>query len=156
MKRKRHGQEDMFRKLREVFKERDVPDHIRSDNGPEYIAKVVRARLKENKAGALYIKPGAPWQNGVGESLNGKLRDECLHPELFTSSLEAKVVVDDYREHCNQRRPHRSLDYCTPAVFAAQPRLVSPLWGSCQGELRRTPSPNGTQESALVHSVPLI
>jgi transposase InsO family protein len=118
---------DVVRTLRGLFATRGVPGHIRSDNGPEFIAKQVREWLEVNNVGPLYIEPGAPWQNGVGESFNGKLRDECLNLELFTSLVEARVVIEDYRGHYNHRRPHSSLDYRTPAAFASACRRETPL-----------------------------
>jgi putative transposase len=144
---------DVVRMLRALFATRGVPGHIRSDNGPEFIAQRVRAWLEVNQVGPLYIEPGAPWQNGVGESFNGKLRDECLNLELFTSLAEARVVIGDFREHFNQRRPHSSLDYRTPAVFAAACRAAPPLG---LAPLAIAPSPRGTREERLVCSVPLI
>lgn len=113
--------------MRGLFAQRGVPRHIRSDNGPEFIAGAVRSWLAVNNVGPLYIEPGAPWQNGVGESFDGKLRDECLNLELFTSLREARVVIGDYREEYNQRRPHSSLGYRTPAAFAAACRQAPPL-----------------------------
>jgi len=92
---------------------------VRSDNGPEFIAKALRAWLAESGVKTLYIEPGAPWQNGFNESFNGKLRDELLNGELFTSLKEAKVVTEDYRLAYNHRRPHSSLGYLAPAKFAA-------------------------------------
>jgi len=111
--------------LRGLFAAREIPRHIRSDNRPEFIAKKVRWWLEENKVGPLYIEPGAPWQNGFGESFNGKLRDECLNLELFTSLKEARVVIEDFRQEYNHRRPHSSLDYRPPAAFAAACRQVT-------------------------------
>lgn len=143
---------DVVRTLRALFATRGVPTHIRSDNGPEFIAKKVRSWLEENKVGPLYIEPGAPWQNGVGESFNGKLRDECLNLELFTSLAEARVVIGDYVEHYNTRRPHSSLDYRTPAAFASACRAAPPLGVAA---LPLAPSPHGTREG-LVESIPLI
>ncbi len=99
---------------------RGAPQHIRSDNGPEFIAKALRAWLGESGVKTLYIAPGAPWQNGFNESFNGKLRDELLNGELFTSLTEAKVVTEDYRLEYNHRRPHSSLGYDTPAAYAAR------------------------------------
>lgn len=113
---------DVIDVLRELFAVRGVPTHIRSDNGPEFIAKRVRSWLDTNNVGPLYIEPGAPWQNGVCESFNGKLRDECLNVELFTSLAEARVVIEDFRLEYNHRRPHSSLGYETPASFAASCR----------------------------------
>ena len=118
---------DVIRVLRGLFATRGVPGHIRSDNGPEFIAAAVRGWLEQSGAGPLYIRPGAPWENAFGESFNGKLRDECLNLELFTSLAEARVVIGDYREHYNQRRPHSSLGYSTPAEFAAACRAAPAL-----------------------------
>jgi putative transposase len=144
---------DVVRTLRALFATRGAPGHIRSDNGPEFIAKRVRAWLEVNHVGPLYIEPGAPWQTGVGESFNGKLRDECLNLELFTSLAEARVVIGDYRAHYNQRRPHSSLGYRTPAAFAAACR-AAPALGLAP--LALAPSPHGTREEGLVCSVTLI
>lgn len=111
--------QDVVRVLRELFAVRGVPEHIRCDNGPEFISKAVRQWLQDHSVGPLYIAPGAPWENAVGESFNGKLRDECLNLELFTSLAEARVVLEDFRLEYNHRRPHSSLNYQTPAAFAA-------------------------------------
>lgn len=108
--------------LADLFAVRGAPAYIRSDNGPEFIAQRVRAWLERNAVGPLYIEPGAPWQNAFGESFNGKLRDECLNLELFTSLAEARVVLEDFRLEYNHRRPHSSLNYQTPAAFAASCR----------------------------------
>jgi len=113
--------------LRELFAVRGTPAYIRSDNGPEFIATRVRSWLEDNDVGPLYIEPGAPWQNAFGESFNGKLRDECLNLELFTSLAEARVVIEDFRLEYNHRRPHSSLGYDTPAAFAAKCRQAPPL-----------------------------
>ena len=110
---------EVIQTLRYVFEVRGAPQHIRSDNGPEFIAKALQQWLSECHVRTLYIEPGAPWQNGFNESFNGKLRDELLNGELFTSLKEAKVVTEDYRLAYNHRRPHSSLGYRTPAEFAA-------------------------------------
>jgi transposase InsO family protein len=123
-----------------------------SGNGPEFIASVVRDWLEANNVGPLYIEPGAPWQNGVGESFNGKLRDECLNLELFGSLAEARVVIDDFRLHYNHRRPHSSLDYRTPAAFASACRRETPLRLAA---LACATSPAGTR-GLEVPPVPLI
>ncbi|MCC6319957.1 MAG: transposase family protein, partial [Phycisphaerales bacterium] len=141
--------------LRHLFATRGVPAHIRSDNGPEFIAGSVRAWLEENKVGPLFIEPGAPWQNGVGESLNGKLRDECLNLELFTSLAEARVVIGDYREDYNHRRPHSSLDYRPPAAFAAACRRA-PSVGLAALALPQSPACTRRTTSVHLHIVPLI
>jgi putative transposase len=154
---------DVVRALRELFLIRGTPRHIRSDNGPEFIAKAVRAWLEDNRVGPLYIEPGAPWENGVGESFNGKLRDELLNGELFTSLPEARVVLGDHRQHYNHHRPHSSLDYRTPAAFAAACRTPAPAAAACGqapplglAALALAPSPARTREEGLVHSTALI
>ena len=143
---------DVVDVLRELFLIRGTPKHIRSDNGPEFIAKTVRSWLEENGVGPLYIEPGAPWENGVGESFNGKLRDELLNGELFTSLLEARVVLGDYRGHYNHRRPHSSLGYMPPAAFASACRQAPPL---ALASLALAPSPACTRGEWLVNSVAL-
>ncbi len=111
---------EVIETLRYLLEVRGAPEHIRSDNGPEFIAKALRAWLAESGVKTLYIEPGSPWQNGFNESFNGKLRDELLNGELFTSLTEAKVVTEDYRSAYNHRRPHSSLGYETPAAYAAK------------------------------------
>jgi transposase InsO family protein len=110
---------DVIETLKHLFAVRGAPAFIRSDNGPEFIAQAIRAFLSGAGVGTLYIEPGSPWQNAYSESFNSRFRDELLNGELFTSLLEAKVVVEDYRLDYNHRRPHSSLDYQTPAAFAA-------------------------------------
>ncbi len=110
----------MIETLRYLFEVRGAPKHIRSDNGPEFIAKALRAWLAESGVKTLYIEPSSPWQNGFNESLNGKLRDELLNGELFTSLQEAKLVTEDYRLAYNHRRPHGSLGYETPAAYVGK------------------------------------
>ena len=111
--------------LRWVFAERGVPEYLRSDNGPEFIAKAIQGWLKERQVKTQYIKPGSPWQNAYGESFNGKFRDECLNMEVFYSVLEAETIVETWRQSYNHERPHSSLAYQTPAEFAAAWRLIS-------------------------------
>ena len=110
---------DVTRVLGRLIAERGEPGHVRSDNGPEFVAEAVRAYLKEQGAKTRYIDPGAPWQNPYVESFNGKLRDEFLRRELFGNLLEAKVLSGQYRSHYNHERPHSALEYQTPAAFAA-------------------------------------
>jgi putative transposase len=105
--------------LRWVFAERGVPAYLRSDNGPEFIAKAIQGWLKERQVKPHYIEPGSPWQNAYGESFNGKFRDECLNMELFYSVSEAEPVVETWRRDYNTQRPHSSLNYQTPAEFRA-------------------------------------
>lgn len=92
-----------------------VPAFLRSDNGPEMVARVLRQWLGRVGTGTLYITPGSPWENGYCESFNGKLRDELLNRELFTTLREAQVLVEDWREHYNRVRPHSALGYRPPA-----------------------------------------
>jgi transposase InsO family protein len=113
---------DVIDTLRYLFEVRGVPEHVRSDNGPEFIARALRKWLSESGVETLYIEPGAPWQNAYGESFNGRLRDEVLNRELFSSLREAKVVLEDHRLEYNHRRPHSALGYQTPAAFAATVR----------------------------------
>lgn len=110
---------DLVNTLRYLFDVRGKPKHIRSDNGPEFIAHEVQSWLASNKVGPLFIAPASPWENGYVESFNGKLRDELLNRELFLSRAEARYVVDRWRMDYNHHRPHSSLGYTTPAAFSA-------------------------------------
>lgn len=107
--------------LGELFLSRGLPEHIRSDNGPEFIAKEVRGWLGSLDIKPLFIEPGSPWENGYIESFNGKLRDELLNREVFDTLWEAKVLVECWKREYNQVRPHSSLGYRPPApeAFAA-------------------------------------
>lgn len=113
--------EDVLERLTELFVTRGVPDHIRSDNGPEFTANRVRDWLGHLEVKPLFIEPGSPWENGYIESFNGRLRDELLNAELFDTLLEAQVLVERWRRHYNTVRPHSSLDYRPPAPEAIQP-----------------------------------
>ena len=99
-----------------------VPEHIRSDNGPEMTAKIVRGWLAGVGTQTLYIEPGSPWENGYCESFNGKLRDELLNGEIFYSLKEAKIVIEQWRKHYNTKRPHSALGYRPPAPVAYSPK----------------------------------
>jgi len=103
--------------LRAVGGERGFPQFLRSDNGSEFIAGIIKEFLAENNVKAAYIEPGSPWQNGKGESFNGKFRDECLRMEIFGNLKEAKVVAEQWRKFYNAERPHSSLGYQTPDEF---------------------------------------
>ena len=105
--------------LEYLFLVRGKPKYLRSDNGPEFIAQVVRQWLQDSGGGPLYIEPGSPWQNAYIESFNGKLRDELLNLGLFLSLEEAKYVAERWRLDYNHHRPHSSLNWMTPAAFAA-------------------------------------
>ena len=109
---------DVIDVLSDLFILRGVPGHIRSDNGPEFIAKAVRQWIAAVGAQTAYIMPGSPWENGYCESFNSKLRDELLNGEIFYSLEEAKIVVESWRQHYNAIRPHSSLGYRAPAPEA--------------------------------------
>lgn len=105
--------------LRDLFVIRGVPRHIRSDNGPEFIASAIRQYLGGAGVQTLYIEPGSPWQNGYAESFNSRLRSELLDAEVFETVDEAKQLSATWRNRYNHHRPHSSLGYRTPAEFAA-------------------------------------
>ena len=102
-----------------------IPKHIRSDNGPEFVAKTVREWLSRLGVETLFIEPGSPWENGYIESFNGKLRDELLNGEIFTTLKEAQVLTELWRRDYNQVRPHSSLGYKPPAPEAALRPLIA-------------------------------
>ena len=110
---------DVVSTLEYLFEVRGVPEHIRSDNGPEFIAEAVKGWLARRGAKTLYIEPGSPWENAYSETFNSRLRDELLDREVFETLKEAKVLLEDHRLDYNDRRPHSSLGYRTPAEFAA-------------------------------------
>jgi len=113
---------DVVECLAELFVTRGVPDHIRSDNGPEFTAKVVRRWLQRIGVKTVYIEPGSPWENGYIESFNGKLRDELLNREIFDTLQEAKILVERWRYEYNHIRPHSALGYRPPA-----PEVIVPV-----------------------------
>ena len=109
---------------------RGVPQHIRSDNGSEFIAKMIKDWLQQKGCKTIYIEPGSPWQNSYIESFNGSLRDECLNMNIFTTGEQAREVIENWRIEYNEFRPHSSLGYLTPKEYAAR----------YEGNLRATPS----------------
>jgi putative transposase len=115
---------DVIGALAELFLKHGLPEHIRSDNGPEFTAKSVRRWLEKLGARTLFIEPGSPWENGYIESFNGKMRDELLNGEIFDTLIEAKVLIERWRVHYNKVRPHSSLRYRPPAPEAV---LTNPL-----------------------------
>ncbi len=127
---------DVIDVLSDLFILRGVPGHIRSDNGPEFIAQAVQDWIGAVGAKTAYIAPGSPWENGYVESFNARLRDELLDSEIFTSLREAQVIIESWRRHYNTMRPHGSIGYKPPApkVFvsafaawpASQPRPAPP------------------------------
>jgi putative transposase len=119
--------------LADVMLRRGIPEHIRSDNGPEFIARGLRQWLGKVGTQTLYIERGSPWENGYCESFNGKLRDELLNGEIFYSLKEAQILIARWRQEYNTERPHSALGYRPPAPVAAfrpaanlvsQPRAV--------------------------------
>lgn len=115
---RRLDSESVLECLARLFLERGVPEHVRSDNGPEFTAKAVREWLGRLGVRTLFIEPGSPWENGYVESFNGRLRDELLERELFYTLEEAQVLVGKWRWHYNHVRPHSSLGYRPPAPAA--------------------------------------
>lgn len=113
------GSQRVIDTLKWLFLLHGAPTHLRSDNGPEFIAKALRKWLGERGANTMYITPGSPWENPYIESFNGSLRDECLNMHLFTNGRHAQDVTEQWRKEYNELRPHSSLNYKTPAEFAA-------------------------------------
>jgi transposase InsO family protein len=111
---------DVLEWLEKAIGQHGAPEFLRSDNGSEFIARIVQRWLKANNIKTIYIDPGSPWQNGFVESFHGRFRDECLNREQLWTLSEARVVVGDFRQQYNQVRPHSRLGYESPAVFAAR------------------------------------
>jgi len=111
---------DVIDVLSDLFILRGIPTHVRSDNGPEFIAQALRDWLAAVGSKTAYIMPGSPWENGYCESFNSKLRDELLNGEIFYTLKEAKIVIETWRKHYNTIRPHSSLRYRPPAPEALQ------------------------------------
>ena len=120
---------DVIQVLINAFKARGAPNHIRSDNGPEFIAHAIQKFMSATDVKTLYIEPGSPWQNGFAESFNSRVRDELLNAEIFMDVRDAKSLSGAWRDEYNTHRPHSSLDYLPPAVFAAT-LATSPLGAS--------------------------
>ena len=133
---------DVVDVLEELFLKHGIPDHVRSDNGPEFTARDVREWLGLRAVSPLYIDPGSPWENGYGEAFIGRLRDEKLDRELFTSLLEAQVVLGDWLVEYNTERPHGSLDDMTPVELATR-------WSAANSAPLRLPQTSATNQSAL-------
>lgn len=124
--------------LQKLFLERGFPDYLRSDNGAEFTAKAVQAYLEKAGVKTAFITPGSPWENGFNERFNGSLRNELLNGEMFDTVLEARVIVEEWRRHYNEVRPHSSLGYKPPA-----PRVVT---REASGDI---PPPYATLQSVL-------
>ena len=149
--------QDVINLVKSAVELHGAPEHIRSDNGSEFIATELQRWLAEEKIKTIYIEPGSPWQNGFVESFHGRLRDECLNREQIWTLSEARVVIEDYRNHYNQRRPHSKLAYQSPAKYAANlyPSLaaVSPaepgLPSARDGQPTEKPSTSGNSPDLL-------
>lgn len=126
---------DLIGVMEKLVAERGAPGHIRSDNGSEFIARILRDWLAQRGVKTLYIEPGSPWQNGHVESFNGSLRDECLDREVMLSVAEARVLIEDYRRHYNDERPHGGIGYRTPAQAREEALGFSRPPGSLRPEL---------------------
>lgn len=113
--------QDVLEQLYILFLTRGVPEHIRSDNGPEFTSKALRGWLSNLGVRTLFIEPGSPWENGYIESFNGKLRDELLNREVFNTLAEAQVLIEWWRREYNQVRPHSALGYRPPAPLTIMP-----------------------------------
>jgi putative transposase len=121
--------------LTDLFCRRGVPEYVRSDNGSEFTAKMIRTWLNELGASTLFIEPGSPWENGYIESFNGKLRDELLNREIFDTLQEAKILIEHWRREYNQVRPYSALGYRPPAPEAILMPVITaiPCFGLPQG-----------------------
>ncbi|WP_238273001.1 IS3 family transposase [Methylobacterium cerastii] len=127
---------DVIDVLSDLFIVRGVPGHIRSDNGPEFVAKALQAWITGVGAKSAYITPGSPWENGYVESFNARLRDELLNGEIFYTLREAQVVIESWRRHYNGVRPHASLGYRPPA-----PEVFMPAFSAWPAALARPAPP---------------
>ena len=135
------GSTEVIDVLADLFIARGVPAHIRSDNGPEFVAKAVQSWITGVGARTAYIVPGSPWENGYVESFNGKLRDELLEGEVFNTLREAQVLIEQWRQHFNTVRPHSALRYRPPAPEVVMPGPPVPI---------RQPSPTGSVPPAVM------
>jgi putative transposase len=111
---------DVVDLLQRLVSAHGAPGFMRSDNGPEFIARAVKGWLEKSGIATDYIEPGSPWENSYSESFNSRFRDELLNCEIFTTLLESRVVIEEHRQHYNDHRVHSSLGYRTPTEFAAQ------------------------------------
>ena len=119
--------EDAIDTLAELFSMHGVPKHIRSDNGPEFIANAIQRWFQQLSITALYVEPGSPWENGYAESFFSRFRDEFLALEEFEDLTAARMLTSSWRKDYNHHRPHSSLGYLTPVEFAARNRCGHPL-----------------------------
>jgi len=137
---------DVIDVLSGLFILRGVPGHIRSDNGPEFVAKAVQEWIGGVGAKTAYIMPGSPWENGFIESFNSRLRDERLDGEIFYSLAEARIIVESWRRHYNTVRPHQSLGYKPPA-----PEVFIPVMGARSAPQPRPAPPTALAPKPILH-----
>ncbi len=138
---------DVIDVLSELFILRGIPGHIRSDNGPEFVAKAVQGWIGAVGAKTAYIAPGSPWENGYVESFNARIRDELLNGEIFYSLREAQIVIESWSRHYNAVRPHASLGYKPPAPEVFIPALAA--WPPSQPRLAPAPTQHLADEAAM-------
>jgi transposase InsO family protein len=138
------GAADVIDVLSDLFIARGTPAHVRSDQGPEFVAEAVKGWIAGVGAAAAFIERASPWENGYVESFNGKLRDELLRAEVFNTLREAQVLIEQWRRHYNTARPHSALGYRPPAPEVVMPLLPVPL---------PQPGPAGAAQpsSAMLH-----
>jgi transposase InsO family protein len=148
---RRLGRYEVIEALADVMLYRGIPENIRSDNGPEFVAEELRKWLAKVGTGTLYIEPGSRWENGYCESFNGKLRDECLNGEIFYSLREAQVVIEKWRVVYNTLRPQAALGNSAPAAIATQMAPLRSPTAPCQPPF--APSPNEVVMSTLSFGV---
>jgi putative transposase len=137
---------DVIDVLSDLFILRGVPGHVRSDNGPEFLAKAVQEWITAVGARTAYIAPGSPWENGFIESFNARLRDELLDGEIFYSLKEAQIVIESWRRHYNTVRPHGSLGYKPPA-----PEVFVPAMSARAAQQPRPAAPPALAERPSLH-----
>ncbi len=122
---RRLNSQDVIHALADLFVKRGCPKFIRSDNGSEFVAKKLLSWFKLLDVSPLFIQPGSPWENGYCESFNGKMRFELLDGEIFYNMMEARHVIETWRKHYNQKRPHSSLGYRPPAPLTIERKLLA-------------------------------
>lgn len=124
--------EDVIDTLAELFAIRGVPKHVRSDNGPEFVAQAIQQWMKQVEIETLYIEPGSPWENAYAESFHSRFRDELLATEEFENMAAARKLTAAWKEDYNHHRPHSSLGYVTPVEFAARGAASAPATPALQ------------------------
>ena len=128
--RRRLNSQDVLHVLGKLFLRHGPPEHIRSDNGSEFVAQAVRDWLDRLNVKTLYIEPGSPWENGDCESFNGKLGDACLNMEIFYTLREAQILIEQWRGFYNTERPHSSLGYRPPAPKTVLPSPIRAIYAA--------------------------